>query len=512
MRGGDRMKVEMNHIRKSFGSNDVLKDVSISVQGGEICALLGENGAGKSTLMNILGGVVQTDSGSIFMDEVEVDIQDPIHAMKAGIAFIHQELNLINDLPIYENMFLGREIKTKRGSLDLKKMYDQTAEIFKRMNINLDPETMVRDLDASYKQIVEICRAMMMNASLIIMDEPTTSLTDAEIERVFTMMRTLKEHDVGIIFISHKLNEVLEICNRYVVLRDGVLVAEGDVTDVSKRDLANAMVGFDVRTESLRRNRDVSQTYQEVLRVENLSHPKYFKDIHFSVNAGEIVGITGLLGDGRSELFQAIFGAEKYQSGKVFLSGKQVVITSTYQAIENGIAYLPRNRKENAIIKDMNIIENASIATWPMYAKQGRIQSRKHEAMFEEHRKALRIKMGNLTDSIMSLSGGNQQKVVLSKWLAANPKVLIVDNPTQGVDVGAKEDIYDILLQLAEEGIAIIVLSSEAQEIIRVCDRALVMYHGVIQGEIRSEQLSEQNIMHLATGGELGEEKGVPQI
>ncbi|WP_010095295.1 sugar ABC transporter ATP-binding protein [Ornithinibacillus scapharcae] len=506
------MKVEMNNIRKSFGNNDVLKDVSFSIQGGEICALLGENGAGKSTLMNILGGVVSADAGSIFIDGVEVDIHNPIHAMEAGIAFIHQELNLINDLPIYENMFLGREIKTKRGSLDLKKMYNKTTEIFKRMNIDLDPETMVGELDASYKQIVEICRAMMMNATLIIMDEPTTSLTDSEIERVFNMMRTLKEHDVGIIFISHKLNEVMEICNRYIVLRDGVLVAEGDVRNVSKRDLANYMVGFDVRTESLRRNRETSQTSQEILRVEDLSHPYYFRDIHLAINAGEIVGITGLLGDGRSELFQAIFGAEKYQSGRVYLNSKQIVIKNTYEAIENGIAYLPRNRKENAIIKDMNIMENASITTWPMFTKRGIINSRKHEETFEEHRKALRIKMGSITDSITSLSGGNQQKVVLAKWLAANPKVLILDNPTQGVDVGAKEDIYDIILQLAEEGIAIVVLSSEAQEIIRVCDRALVMYHGAIQGELNNEQMNEQTIMHLATGGGLGEEKGVHQI
>lgn len=512
MLGSDCMKIEMNNIRKSFGNNDVLKDVSFSIQGGEICALLGENGAGKSTLMNILGGVVSADAGSILIDEVEVVIHDPIHSMEAGIAFIHQELNLINDLPIYENMFLGREIKTKRGSLDLKEMYNQTVEIFKRMNIDLDPRTMVGELDASYKQIVEICRAMMMNASLIIMDEPTTSLTDSEIERVFTMMRTLKEHQVGIIFISHKLNEVMEICNKYIVLRDGVLVAEGNVSNVSKRDLASYMVGFDVRTESLRRDRELSQNSQEVLRVEGLAHRHYFKDIRFSINSGEIVGITGLLGDGRSELFQTIFGAEKYESGKIFLSGNQVEIKNTYQAIEQGIAYLPRNRKENAIIKDMNIIENASIATWPRFSKRGVINTRKHEEIFGEHRKALRIKMGSLTDSITSLSGGNQQKVVLSKWLAANPKVLILDNPTQGVDVGAKEDIYDIILQLAEENIAIIVLSSEAQEIIRICDRALVMYHGVIQGEIHNELMNEQTIMHLATGGELGEEKGVHQI
>lgn len=505
------MQIEMNHIRKSFGSNDVLKDVSFSVRGGEICALLGENGAGKSTLMNILGGVLPMDSGDILIDGEVVDFVTPVDSMEAGIAFIHQELNLINDLPIYENMFLGREIKTKRGALDLRQMYEKTADIFEKMNVDLDPARMVGTLDASYKQIVEICRAMLMNASIIIMDEPTTSLTDSEIERVFTMMRTLQSHDVGIVFISHKLNEVMDICNRYTVLRDGNLVSEGDVRDVTKKDLASYMVGFDVRTESLRRERGNEELGEEVLRVEGLTDGNHFRDIHLQVHAGEIVGVTGLLGDGRSELFQAIFGADSYASGKIFIDGKEATITSTNQAIKQGIAYLPRNRKENGILKDMDIFENASIATWPMFARRGVIDTSKHEALFAEQRDALRIKMDKETDSITSLSGGNQQKIVLSKWLAANPKVLILDNPTQGVDVGAKEDIYDIILKLAEEGIAVIVLSSEAGEIIRVCDRALVMYHGAIQGEVRDEMMNEHTIMRLATGGELSEEKEVHQ-
>lgn len=505
------MRIEMKNIVKSFGSNDVLKDVSFSLEGGEICALLGENGAGKSTLMNILGGVIPMDAGSILVDDKKVAFHTPVDSMEAGIAFIHQELNLINDLPIYENMFLGRELKTKHGSLDLKQMYDRTNEIFKKMNVELDPDKLVGDLDASYKQIVEICRAMMMNASIIIMDEPTTSLTESEIERVFGMMRTLAEHDVGIIFISHKLNEVMEICNRYVVLRDGNLVSEGSVRSVTKNDLASFMVGFDVRTESLRRDKDKDEIGEEVLRIEALADEHHYRDISFSIHAGEIVGITGLLGDGRSELFQAIFGAEQYTSGKIFLNGEEVTIRSTYQAIKQGIAYLPRNRKENAIIKDMDILENASIATWSMFAKRGVINQARHKQVFEGHRETLRIKMDQLTDRITSLSGGNQQKVVLSKWLAANPKVLILDNPTQGVDVGAKEDIYDIILKLAEENIAVIVLSSEAQEIIRVCDRALVMYHGVIQGEVTDAEMNEHTIMRLATGGKLDEEKGVHQ-
>lgn len=490
----------MENIRKSFGSNEVLKDVSFRIKGGEICALLGENGAGKSTLMNILGGIHKSDSGVINVNGETVQFITPRQSQESGIAFIHQELNLINDLPIYENMFLGRELKTKNGSLDLDKMKQKTREMFQKMNVNLDPQKMVGELDASYKQIVEICRAMMMNGEIIIMDEPTTSLTDQETERVFNMMRTLQGHNVGIIFISHKLNEVMEVCNRYVVLRDGRLVAEGEVSEVTPKELAEYMVGYDVRTESLRREKQLGH---EVMRVESFTYVPSFRDCSFSIKAGEVVGVTGLLGDGRSELFQAIFGAEKISSGRMYLEGMEVRITSTTQAIQKGIAYVPRNRKENAIIKDMNILENASIVSWPKYAKRGIINKKKHEETFNDQRLALNIKMETGLASINSLSGGNQQKVVLAKWLATNPKILILDNPTQGVDVGAKEEIYDIILNLAEEGMAVFVLSSEAQEIIRVCDRALIMYHGVIQGEVQGDDMNEHTIMRLATGGHL---------
>ena len=494
------MIIEMKNIRKSFGSNHVLKDVSFTLKGGEICALLGENGAGKSTLMNILGGVHQLDEGTITIDGRLVKFNTPSQSQQAGIAFIHQELNLINDLPIYENMFLGREPKTKRGRLDLERMMRETEEVFNQMHVDLDPKTMVRDLDASYKQIVEICRAMMMKASVIIMDEPTTSLTEQEIERVFTMMRTLKENHVGIIFISHKLNEVMDVCEKFIVLRDGQLVEAGNVSEVTTDDLARFMVGYDVRTEPLLREKKFGN---EVLHVEGLTSTRAFRDISFSIREGEILGVTGLLGDGRSELFQAVFGAEKVSSGKIFLNGKEITIKNTTQAINQGIAYLPRNRKENSIIKDMNIFENAAIVTWPKFSRRGVIRTQDHEADFERQRAALKIKMGKLTDSINSLSGGNQQKVVLAKWLSASPKLLILDNPTQGVDVGAKEDIYDIILKLAEENIAVVVLSSEGQEIIRVCDRALVMYHGVIQGEVTGKEMNQHTIMSLATGGQL---------
>lgn len=490
--------IEMKNITKSFGTNLVLKDVSITIKGGEICALIGENGAGKSTLMNILGGIHQMDAGEILIDQRPVRFDTPAQSLGAGIAFIHQELNLINDLPIFENMFIGRELKDKRGRLDLKGMYAATVDIFERMGLEIDPRKMVRELDASYKQIVEICRAILMDASVIIMDEPTTSLTEPEIKRVFQMMNTLREQGVGIIFISHKLGEVMEICQRYLVLRDGELVAEGDVASVTTDDLARFMVGHHIDIHKLNRMQHIGP---EVLRLEGFTHAESFRDINLSVRAGEILGITGLLGDGRSALFQTVFGADHSTSGRMLLNGEPVRVTSTEQALQMGIGYLPRNRKENGIIKDMNVLENASIVTWPLFAKRGVIDTGRHQEILHQQQGELDITFQEFTDAIHTLSGGNQQKVVLAKWLAANPQLLILDNPTQGVDVGAKEEIYEIILKLAEQGMAIVVLSSEAQEIIRLCDRALVMYHGQIQGEVSGAFMTEHAIMRLATGG-----------
>lgn len=491
------MDVTMRGICKSFDSNQVLTDVDFTLKSGEICALLGENGAGKSTLMNILGGVLPADRGEILIDGAPVHFHTPSDSLHAGVAFIHQELSLINDLAIYENMFIGREHRKKSGFLDSRYMIAETQKVFDRLNLELDPKTMVRDLDASYKQIVEICRAMMMDASVIIMDEPTTSLTEPEIQRVFGMMRMLKEHGVGMIFISHKLGEVMEICDRYTVLRDGAVVATGKVEEVNTEKLSFFMVGHDVRTENLRHQTNLGE---EVLRVENLSDGHNFRDISFSLHSGEVLGVTGLLGDGRSELFLSVFGARPY-IGQIFKEGKPVKIHSPSQAINLGIGYLPRNRKENGIIKDMSIVENGAMVTLSRLLKGLFLDIRRRDAEFDKQVQSLQIKMGRKTDLITSLSGGNQQKVVLAKWLSAGPGVLILDNPTQGVDVGAKEEIYDIILNLAAQGVAIIVLSSEAQEIIRVCDRALVLYHGEIQAELRGEEMNDQKIMFLATGG-----------
>ncbi len=492
------MKVLMRGIVKSFGANDVLRQVDFSVEGGEICALLGENGAGKSTLMNILGGVLQPDQGRIELDGETVTFHSPAQSLNAGIAFIHQELNLINDLPVYENMFIGREIRKAGGLINHREELRRTEELFRSLDISINPLALVSSLDASYKQIVEISRALMMKASIIIMDEPTTSLTDPEIERVFDMLRMLKKQNVGVVFISHKLREVMEICDSYVVLRDGVVVAGGAVRDTSIPEISRDMVGHDVRTEPLEQD---AQVGAEVLRLENLTQEPHYRNISLSVRAGEVLGVTGLLGDGRSEVFRTVFGdGGKYQ-GRIFIGGEPVHMKSAAQALKLGVAYLPRNRKENAIIKDMNILDNGTIVTLGRDTRLGLIDRKKQAESFDRQRRELQIKMGSPADPIGSLSGGNQQKVVLAKWLMTDPKLLILDNPTQGVDVGAKEEIYDIILRLARQGVAVVVLSNEAQEIIRVCGRALVMYHGDIRAEVSGETMNEANMMRLATGG-----------
>ena len=496
----------MQKINKSFGANRVLREVDFSLATGEICALLGENGAGKSTLMNILGGVLPADGGTISLDGKPVNFATPVDSLDAGIGFIHQELNLINDLTIYENMFITH-LPQKGILLDKALMQSKTRQLFEKMNLDLDPNTMVRDLDASYKQIVEISRALMQDASIIIMDEPTTSLTDPEIQRVFAMMRTLKEQGVGIIFISHKLGEVMEICDRYTVLRDGNMVAQGLVKDTNPKALAEYMVGHEIHTESLKREQEYGE---EKLRLENLSDGKHFHDISLSVRAGEVLGVTGLLGDGRSELFQTVFGAMgRHYTGQVYLDGKKIHFSNTHQALDAGLAYLPRNRKENAILKDISILDNGSIVYLPKLVRGLFIDEKKQQEAFRVQQEELRIKMGDQYDLITSLSGGNQQKVVLAKWVMSSPKVLILDNPSQGVDVGAKEEIYGIIHRLAESGVAVVVLSSEAQEVIRVCDSSLVMYHGRIVGRVCGEDMNEKHIMYLATGGNQTEKEGV---
>ncbi|MDF2876941.1 MAG: sugar transporter ATP-binding protein [Clostridia bacterium] len=498
----ENIVLEMRKINKSFDANHVVKDVDFNMKKGEIRALIGENGAGKSTLMNILGGVIPLDNGEIYIDNQKTEIQNPSSAKALGIAFIHQELNLINDLTVYENLFLGSEILKKSGFLDVEKMCEKTKEVLELLKINLNPKTMVKTLDASYKQVVEIAKAIMLNARIIIMDEPTTSLTNVEIENVFTIMRTLRNNGVSIIFISHKLKELISVCDSYSILRDGMLVADGNMEEdkMTEVDIARYMVNCSTQKDTSYRRREIGET---ILEVKNYSMEKTFSDINFSLRKGEILGFTGLLGDGRSELFQSLFGEKRGAVGTIEHKGKEISIKNTTAALNAGIGYVPSNRKENGIIKDLTIVENLTLVALNQFKRKGLLDHKRENDCTDKYKEDLRIKMGSKHNLITSLSGGNQQKIVLAKWLEANPDVLILDNPTQGVDIGGKSDIYSIIFDLAEKGISIIILSSEAQEVMRLCDRMMIMYHGFVTGELSAEEVTEEKIMILATGGSL---------
>jgi ribose transport system ATP-binding protein len=496
----------MRKINKSFGGVPVLIDVDFNVGKGEIHALIGENGAGKSTLMNILGGVLPRDSGEIELFGETVEFASPAESQSKGIAFVHQELNVVNDLMVYENLFLGHEVKGLFGKLNKAEMIRRTEELFERMRVKIDPAAMVRDLQATYKQIIEIAKSVLFNAKLVIMDEPTTSLTQSEVENVFEIMKNLTENEgVTIIFISHKLKEVVEFCDSYTVLRNGEVIGTRQTFDsegnpVDQADIARMMVGRDVLGVDVYKERKEGDV---LLRVKDLHVGSYVRGISFDLHRGEILGITGLLGDGKEELVRAIFGDIKITGGIMEMSGKQIKPGQPAAARKLGIGMLPSNRKENAIIKDLSVADNMAIVTLSNYRSGPVLMKSKEYATAEEYKEKLSIKVHDLTSLIGHLSGGNQQKVVLARWLIAKPDIMLLCNPTQGVDVGAKNEIYQIIMELADLGVGIIITTGEAAEAARICDRLLVMYHGDLMGQLERSEFSEESIMILSTGGQL---------
>lgn len=490
--------VDMQGIYKSFGANNVLKGVDFKLKKGSIHALLGENGTGKSTLMNILSGILPFDDGKIKIFGEDVNPYE--YKKKLGITFIHQELALVNDLTIMENMFLGKE--EKRGIfLNKQFMLNKTNEVLSSMGMDLDPMTKVGDLNASCKQIIEIAKALLKESNIIIMDEPTTALTDVEIQHVFEIMRSLKKQGVSLIFISHKLNEVLEICDSYTIMRDGNLVATGEVNkNLTEHDIAKCMVGKELLYDELYKERKLGDT---ILELKNLTKENQYKNVNMHINKGEILGVTGLLGDGRSELFSTVFGANGDYEGEIKFCGKNIDMKSTDQATKIGITYVPRDRKEIGIIKDLSVSENMNLPIMKNLKEYGLLSKHKEKENNNKYVNELNIKVSDLQNKITSLSGGNQQKVIIARALGSSPKLVILDNPTQGVDVGAKLEIYSIIMELAKEGVSFVVLSSEAQEIMMICDRIYIMFHGEVKGELDRCDITEENIMVIATGGSL---------
>lgn len=486
--------LEMNHITKTFGGVHALTDVHFSVNEGEIHALMGENGAGKSTLMNILTGVIPMDSGTIEFDGTNYAHPTIKLMEKAGIAFVHQEINVVNDLRVFENIFLNRELKTRFGILDQKRMIKETEALFEHLGVQINPLEMVSELKTSEKQLLEICRALYAEAKLLILDEPTTALSNEEIQHLFGILKKMKEEGKALIFISHKMPEIFAIADRYTVFRNGEFVSSGKIEETTPQQMTSDMIGEVYAEKDVYKPRELGET---VLKLQQLSG-EGFHDINLEVRKGEIVAFTGLAGCGASELMQTMFGVLPVHGGKIEVNGKQVE-GNICQFMQSGIAMLPSNRKENSVVPDMSILENMYIAEHSLSKKQQLISNDKEQKRYEKYVDMLRIKAGKSEESINSLSGGNQQKIFLARWLNTGADILLFDNPTQGVDVGAKEEIYQLILKFAEEGKTILINTLEIPEIKKVSDRCVVFYGGEIAKIFNHEEVDEKQVMLYST-------------
>ena len=486
--------LKMQGISKSFGGVHALVDVHLDVAKGEIHALLGENGAGKSTLMNILTGVIPMDKGHIEFDGKTYS-QPTIRQMEeAGIAFVHQELSVINDLTVYENIFLNREIRNKFHILEKKQMITQTRDLFSRLGVDMDPMTMVSELKTSEKQLLEICRALHANAKLLILDEPTTALSNEEIYHLFEILKNMKAAGTSFIFISHKMPEIFAIADRYTVFRNGQFVSSGFIKDTDSKSLTSDMIGQEYADKDVYEPRPLGEV---VVSLKNLSG-EGFHDINLEIRKGEIVAFTGLAGSGASEVLQTMFGALPIEKGTVEIHGKAISGTIAH-FMGHKVAMLPSNRKENSVIPDMTILENCQIAEHTLSFKKPVISEKQELSKFDKLKAMLRIKSDSPQDPINSLSGGNQQKVFLARWLNTNADILIFDNPTQGVDVGAKAEIYQLILQFAQEGKTVIINTLEIPEIKKVSDRCVVLYDGTIAKIFSHDEINEQDVMMYST-------------
>ncbi|MEY8536927.1 sugar ABC transporter ATP-binding protein [Lactococcus muris] len=489
------MKIEMQNISKSFGSNKVLEGIDLLIKSGEVHALMGENGAGKSTLMNILTGLFPASGGEIVIDGKQKRFSNPQAAEVFGISFIHQEMNTWPDLTVLENLFLGREIKNKFGILDNKAMRKKAAYAFEQLGVTIDLDAVIGKLSVGQQQMVEIAKSFLSDLKILIMDEPTAALTERETERLFKVIEGLKASGVGIVYISHRMEEIFKITDCVTVMRDGLVIDTKKTSETNVDELVRKMVG-----------REISDYYPEktaqigdvVFEVENLSGER-FKDVSFQVKSGEILAFAGLMGAGRTEVMRAIFGIDKLQSGVIKINGQVKSINSPADAIHQGIGFLTENRKEEGLVLDFSIRENITLPSNYDFVKRGIFDEKTSLEFVERLSERLKVKATDVNQTVGSLSGGNQQKVVLAKWIGIAPKVLILDEPTRGVDVGAKREIYQLINELAERGVPIIMVSSDLPEVLGVSDRIAVMHEGKIAGILDKSEASQEKIMQLAT-------------
>jgi ribose transport system ATP-binding protein len=487
----------MNNITKAFGGVHALNEVSFKVRPGEIHALVGENGAGKSTLVKILAGACHKDKGRVKIFAREVNITNPHIGRKLGIAIIYQEFSLVPDLTVAENIFLDR-LSTGRALINRRILYRNAAELIRRIGFDVEPGSLVAELSVAYQQVVEIAKALSENARILILDEPTAVLAPREVGRLFEVLEKLKEQGTSIIYISHRLEEVFKVADRITILKDGVVTGSFLRDEVTRDDVITLMIGRKLTSVPARQE---CRLGKEVLQVEGLSKGKKVRDVCFSLRAGEILGIAGLVGSGRTETVRAMFGADGNAKGKVVLDGCVLKIKSPADAVKAGIGLVPEDRKSQGVILSMSVRENVTMPALRRATAGVRlIRKSKEKRTTDELIKKLAVKAGNTDTKVEDLSGGNQQKVVLAKWFGADCKVIILDEPTRGVDIGAKTDIYNLIGDLARSGLGIIVISSETNELVGICDRVIVMKDGRIQGVIGRKEFSEENIMRLAIG------------
>ena len=490
--------LSMKNINKSFPGVLALDDVTLDILPSEIHALVGENGAGKSTLMRALSGISKIDSGTIYWKDTPVEISQPRDAQKLGISMIHQELAIIPYLDVGKNIFLGREPQLKvSGVIDWKKLYKQAQEQLDKLGLDINPKAPVESLTIAQQQMVEVAKALSMDASLIVMDEPTSALTEKEVEALFSYMKKLRENGVSIIFISHRLNEIQRVSDRITILRDGKWIGTSEVENLTQDDIVKMMVGREVEQSAKKQAKPSSEI---VLKVENLSSGDEVHNVTFDLHKGEILGIAGLVGAGRSALAEAIFGSRKITSGYIELDHKKVKFASPQTAIEHGLGLVPEDRKAQGLFLNMAVWQNIVIAGIKKTTRFGFVRKAETQKISASLVDRLSIKTPNLGQQVKNLSGGNQQKVIIARWLSLKPKILILDEPTRGIDVGAKAEIHNLLKQLATEGVGVLMISSELPEILGVSDRILVMKEGYLVAELDPELSSQDEIMQAAAG------------
>lgn len=490
--------LEMKHIVKRFPGVLALDDCRMDLQEGEVHGLIGENGAGKSTLMKILCGIYRKDSGSVLLNGQEVSFSNTKQAMESGISMIHQELNLMPHLTVYQNIFIGRETDRKGGFLTKDRdRIRQTGELFQKLGLHLDPLAKVSDLTVAQQQMVEIVKAISFESKILIMDEPTAALTEKEINALFQIIGDLKQRGISVIYISHRMNELKQICDRITIMRDGRFIDCSPMDKITVEEIIGKMVGR--RLDGSTQNKNEPPDTPVILNVENLCGER-FEDVSFQLKQGEILGFAGLMGAGRTEVARALFGADAIKSGSVWLEGREVRIRTTGDAVKNGIGYLSEDRKKYGLVLQESVMDNTVLPNYHKLTKGAGVVNRKAcKTVTEQYVKMLDIKTPGIHQLIKNLSGGNQQKVVIAKWLLRDCRILIFDEPTRGIDVGAKAEIYNLLKALSKQGKSIIVISSELEEILRISDRIVTMCEGRITGVVDTRDASQELLMNYAT-------------